>query len=230
MSYFMQEEFYKVHTNEILHTSFSTFLAGWGSNNEALIIWVPRYERALDFEYLIFIFILILYLSKVKRPCWSIWLVVRSQGCKSPQFDGHTKDKYFGSWLWNLGQECNLQQAWRQSCWQVSWSSPMLPKMVSWSSPMLRRWREPEIFPPGATEVLAWLRERTFTGEKLWGRARCLVPLFYGRTPLSGRLSCKNFTPSTAVEWRRAEKDRTGNYGWSWYFCTRFMKPAFTRI
>ena len=81
-----------------------------------------------------------------------------------------------------------------------------------------------------ATEVLAWLRERTFTGEKLLGRARCLVPLFYGRTPLSGRLSCKNFTPSTAVEWRRAEKDRTGNYGWSWYFCTRFMKPAFTRI
>ena len=182
MSYLMQEEFYKAHTNEIQHTLFSIFFQA--SNNESLIIWVPRYPRVfwLQISY-IYIFILILYLSKIKRPCWMLIHMIGGQGC--------TKDKYFGSWLWNLGQECNLQPAWRQSCWQVSWSSPMLPKMVSWSSPMLRRWREPEIFPPGR-QPRFWLGfERGRSPERnCWGRARCLVPLFYGRTPLSGRLSC----------------------------------------
>ena len=188
MSYFMQEEFYKVHTNEILHTSFSIFLAGWGSNNEALIIWVPRYERALDFEYLIFIFISILYLSKVKRPCWSIWLVFRAA---SPPYSMGTQrtsilDLDSGTWVRNVifsrlddnlvGRSVDHPRCCRR------WSVGHLRCCEDGGNLRFSRQAPPRFW-------LGFERGRS-PGRNCWGRARCLVPLFYGRTPLSGRLSC----------------------------------------
>ena len=155
--------------------------------------------------------------------------IIGGQGWKPPQFNRHTKDKYFGSWLWNLGQECNLQPAWRQSCWQVSWSSPMLPKMVSWSSPMLRRWREPEIFPPGATEDLAWLRERTFTGEKLLGtRSLPCSSVLRQNASLWSALLLKFHSHHCRVE--RGTKGPDRKFWRVLVFLPWFMKPAFTRI
>ena len=209
MSYLMQEEFYKAHTNEIQHTLFSIFFQA--SNNESLIIWVPRYQRVLDFKYLIFTFLYWSYIcqrSKGHVECWSIWLVVRAAQRTS------ILDLDSGTWVRNVifsrlddnlvGRSVDHPRCCRR------WSVGHLRCCEDGGNLRFSRQPPPRIW-------LGFERGRS-PGRNCWGRARCLVPRFYGRTPLSGRLSCKNFTPTTA-EWRGAQKDRTGNFGGSWYFC-----------
>ena len=71
------------------------------------------------------------------------------------------------------------------------------------------------------TEVLAWLRGRTFTGEKLLGtRSLPCSSVLRQNASLWSALLLKFHSQHCRVEVRRAEKDRTGNYGWSQYFCT----------
>ena len=218
MSYFMQEEFYKAHTNEIQHTLFSIFFQA--SNNESLIIWVPRYQRVFDFKYLIFTFLYWSYIcqrSKGHVECWSIWLVVRAASLPNSIVTQRTSnlDLDSGTWVRNVifsrlddnlvGRSVDHPRCCRR------WSVGHLRCCEDGGNLRFSRQAPPRIW-------LGFERGRS-PGRNCWGRARCLVPWFYGRTPLSGRLSCKNFTPTTA-EWRWAEKDRTGNYGWSRYFCT----------
>ena len=167
MSYFMQEEFYKAHTNEIQHTLFSIFFQA--SNNESLISWVPRYQRVLDFKYLIFTFLYWSYIcqrSKGHVECWSIWLVVRAASLPNSVVTQRTSilDLDSGTWVRNVifsrlddnlvGRSVDHPRCCRR------WSVGHLRCCEDGGN--LRFSRQ-------AAEVLAWLRERTFTGEKLLG-------------------------------------------------------------